>query len=76
MGADAGINAEEEKRVQAYATTSSSVPGGLGGGVERAAQGRLRASQTRSLGIEPDKNDLHRIWGFGGVGGGNNKNNR
>lgn len=32
MGADAGINAEEEKRVQAYATTSSSVPGGLGGG--------------------------------------------
>lgn len=43
--------------------------GGWGGGVERAAQGRLRASQTRSLGIEPDKNDLHRIWGFGGVGG-------
>lgn len=31
MGADAGINAEEEKRVQAYATTSSSVPGGFGG---------------------------------------------
>lgn len=49
MGADAGINAEEEKRVQAYAPQA---PVCLVGGVasseqlKRAAQGRLRASQT------------------------------